>query len=93
MKNTISIYLPESLRNISEAPAVVKYEAGSVLEAIIILLNLYPDLKQFFIDENADLQLGGIILYLNNVQLNTNEDMKRNLQDGDELFILIPISG
>ncbi|MFC1597842.1 MoaD/ThiS family protein [Planctomycetota bacterium] len=88
------VVFPETLRQMLGCSAVLVVDAVTVQEAISELLRQYPAAKGLFMDESGIGRWGGIILYLNGVQIDVARGgLDIEIFDGDELFILMPISG
>lgn len=62
---------------------------STVREAIKELADMKEEGKPFLLDENGEVR-DNIIILLNEENI---EDLDRQLREGDELFILLPVAG
>ena len=90
----VSIILPTMLEDRIGDRGPIQLEAETSFQAIILLVQKYPQLRDVLINDEGGFRGRMIQLFLNNVQLDrVHGEMGRSLVDGDVLALMAPVSG
>lgn len=89
---SVKVRIPSPLRQLINCPEEVVEVAGdNVLECLDNLAVQFPDIKQWLYNKQGEL-FPYIHIYVNGERDPTDE-LKRPLNDGDELLILVMVAG
>jgi len=88
---SVRVRLSTLLRERAAGNETVQVEGGTPVECVHGLVALFPDLRALLFDKNGTLR-PQVWFFVNGEKL-TPDDLERALSDGDELSLLIAISG
>ena len=89
---TVTIMIPTPLRPSVNGQEKLQFEASSVQEAINALVEQYPKVKQYVIDDKGELRKF-VNFYINNTDIRDLNNAQSELNNGDILSIVPAIAG
>ncbi len=89
LSSKVKIFIPSLLRSYTSGVKELIVPANSVLEALDALDEKYPGIKFRFIDEQENVRTH-MQVFVNGTRV---DEIKSELTDGDEIFIIQALSG
>jgi MoaD family protein len=88
----VTVLIPTALRNFTERKSALKIEAATVREAISLLGDRYPDIRQHLYEDNGELRTY-INIYIGESNVSSLGGLDLKVNDGDTIMIVPAIAG
>jgi molybdopterin converting factor small subunit len=88
-----TIQIPRQLRQHADHQESVMIPGDSLIEVVLILVNKYPALKPYLIDQQSQKLCGFISIYLNGKDIRFLDNETTPLNENDILSIIPAIAG
>jgi molybdopterin synthase sulfur carrier subunit len=89
---SITIRVPNSLRQLAGGAAILQVEGATVGAAVASVQKSYPDLGARLLDDNGDVHRF-INLFANDEDIRFLDDLQTKLADGDEISVVPAVAG